>query len=168
LPSYRPQTPGHSPVPHHATLVYLPTAIVVYHRQIYFQHQTHARTGERCHGRPEPPIASRLTAKDDPAADLLHHRRQGLAEGEVGCIGTVLAAIADAQSVDFSVMAAQQQSCPEGAEMLSLGNLQITSQAVGGASLLGDVSTGVFCPLVPIQSREVVCRGGYFLLPNRE
>jgi hypothetical protein len=61
-----------------------------------------------------------------------------------------LAAITDAQSVDFSVMAARQQFCPEVAEMLSLGNLQITSQAVGGASLLGDVSMGEFRPLVLI------------------
>jgi hypothetical protein len=43
----------------------------------------------------------------------------------------VLAAIADAQPVDFSAMAALQQSCPKVAEMLTSGNLQITSQTVG-------------------------------------
>jgi hypothetical protein len=40
--------------------------------------------------------------------------------------------------------------------MMNCDPLQITTQAVGGASLLGDVSTGVFRPLVPIQCREVV------------
>jgi hypothetical protein len=34
--------------------------------------------------------------------------------------------------------------------------LQITTQAVGDETLLGDVSTGVFRPLVPIQHREAV------------
>jgi hypothetical protein len=34
--------------------------------------------------------------------------------------------------------------------------LQITTQAVSEVSLLGDVSTGVFRPLVPIQYREAV------------
>ncbi len=61
-----------------------------------------------------------------------------------------MAAIADAQPVDFSVMAAVQQSCPEVAEMINSTTLQITTQAVGDDSLLGDVSTGMFHPLVPI------------------
>jgi hypothetical protein len=53
----------------------------------------------------------------------------------------VLAAVADAQPVEFSAVASQQQSCPEVAEMLPSSNLQITSQTVGGAYLLGDVLT---------------------------
>ncbi len=53
----------------------------------------------------------------------------------------VLAAVADAQPVDFSPMATQQQSCPEVVEMLTSSNLQITSQTVGRVYLLGDVST---------------------------
>jgi hypothetical protein len=53
-------------------------------------------------------------------------------------------------------MAAAQRSCLEVTEMMNSDTLQITTQAVGGASLLGDVSTGVFRPLVPIQCREVV------------
>jgi hypothetical protein len=59
-------------------------------------------------------------------------------------------------SVYFSAMAAAQQSCPEVAEMMSSTTLQITTQAVGNDTLLGDVSTGVFRPLVPIQHREAV------------
>jgi hypothetical protein len=53
-------------------------------------------------------------------------------------------------------MAAAQRSCPEVVEMMNSITLQITTQAVGDASLLGDVSTGVFHPLVPIQYREEV------------
>ncbi len=49
----------------------------------------------------------------------------------------VLASIADAQPVYFSAMTTQQQSCPKVAEMLTSGNLQITSQTIGSASLLG-------------------------------
>ena len=40
--------------------------------------------------------------------------------------------------------------------MTSSPTLQITTQAVGDTTLLGDVSTGVFRPLVPIQHREAV------------
>jgi hypothetical protein len=40
--------------------------------------------------------------------------------------------------------------------MMSSTTLQITTQAVGDDTLLGDVSTGVFSPLVPIQHREAV------------
>jgi hypothetical protein len=67
-----------------------------------------------------------------------------------------LDAIADAQPIDFSAMAAAQRACPEVAEMMNSTTLQITTQAVGDETLLGDVSTGVFCPLVPIQHREAV------------
>ncbi len=62
----------------------------------------------------------------------------------------IRAAIADAQPVDFSAMADAQRSCPEVAEMTSSPTLQITTQAVGDTTLLGDVSTGVFRPLLPI------------------
>jgi cleavage and polyadenylation specificity factor subunit 1 len=67
-----------------------------------------------------------------------------------------LAAIAEAEAVDFSAMAAAQRSCPEVVEMMNSTTLQITTQEVSDASLLGNVSTGVFRPLVPIQYREAV------------
>jgi hypothetical protein len=68
----------------------------------------------------------------------------------------ILAAIADVQPVDFSAMAAAQWTCPEVAEMTNSSKLQITTQVVGDTTLLGDVSTGVFHTLVPIQHREAV------------
>jgi hypothetical protein len=40
--------------------------------------------------------------------------------------------------------------------MTNSSTLQITSQEVGDTTVLGDVSTGVFRPLVPIQHREAV------------
>jgi hypothetical protein len=40
--------------------------------------------------------------------------------------------------------------------MTNSSTLQITTLAVGDTTVLGDVSTGVFCPLVPIQHREAV------------
>ncbi len=67
-----------------------------------------------------------------------------------------MAAIAEALAVDFSAMATAQRACPDVAEMMSSTTLQITTQAVGDDSLLGDVSTGVFRPLVPIQFREAI------------
>ncbi len=91
----------------------------------------------------QPPSPA-LTAEDWP--------EEGLAIPEQ----PILAAIADAQPVDFSAMAAAQRSCPEMAEMMSSTTMQITTQAVGDDMLLGDVSTGVFRPLVPTQHREAV------------
>ncbi len=53
-------------------------------------------------------------------------------------------------------MAAVQRDCPEVAEMMNSTTLQIMTQGIGNETLLGDVSTGVFRPLVPIQHREAV------------
>jgi hypothetical protein len=58
--------------------------------------------------------------------------------------------------INFSAMAPVQRACPEVAEMMNSTTLQITTQAVGDETLLGDVSTRVFRPLVPIQHREMV------------
>jgi hypothetical protein len=77
-------------------------------------------------------------------------------EGLAATDRPILAAIADAQPVDFSAMAAAQRTCPEVAKMTNSSTLQITTQAVGDTTLLGDVSTGMFRPLVPIQHREAV------------
>jgi hypothetical protein len=96
--------------------------------------------------RPSPgqPTSPALAAKDWP--------EEGLASPEQ----PILAAIADAQLIDFAAMAAAQRSCTEVAEMMNSTTLQTTTQAVGDEPLLGDVSTGVFRPLVPIQHREAV------------
>jgi hypothetical protein len=53
-------------------------------------------------------------------------------------------------------MAAAQRDCPQVEEMMKSTTLQITTQAIGDETLLGDASTGVFRPLVPIQHRETV------------
>ncbi len=96
----------------------------------------------------QPPTAQLIspvpTAKDWPE------------EGLVAPEQPILAAIANGQPVDFSAMAAAQRSCPEVAEMINSTTLQITTQAVGDDSLLRDVLTGVFRPLVHIQHREAV------------
>jgi hypothetical protein len=79
----------------------------------------------------EPTATSSRTVAADNTADFFLPHRRGLAE---------------AQAVDFSAMAAARRSCPEVKEMMNSNTLQITTQAVGDASLLGDVSTGVFRP----------------------
>jgi hypothetical protein len=93
---------------------------------------------------PQQPPSPALTAEDWP--------EEGLATPEQ----PILAGITDGQLVNFSAMAAAQRSCPEVVEMMNSTTLQITTQAVGDDTLLGDVSTGVFRPLVPIQHREAV------------
>jgi hypothetical protein len=62
-----------------------------------------------------------------------------LKEGLVTPEWPSLAATADAQVVNFSAWAPVQRSCPEVAEMMNSSTLQITTQAVGDDSLLGDV-----------------------------
>ncbi len=94
----------------------------------------------------QPPTAQSSsptpTAEDWPKAGLVTPEQP------------ILATFAKAQPVDFSAMAAAQRSCPEVTEMMNSTTLEITTQAVGDDSLLGDVLTGVFRPLVPIQHRE--------------
>jgi hypothetical protein len=51
--------------------------------------------------------------------------------------------------------------------MMNSSTLQITTQAVSDATLLGDISTGVFRPLVPIQHREAVFQVLYSKHPPR-
>ncbi len=104
--------------------------------------------------RPPPAAAQQLpTAQPiSPAPTAEYWPEEGLVTPE----RPILAAITKAQAVDFSAMAAAQHSCPEEAEMMNSTTLQITTQAVGEVSLLGDISTGVFRPLVPIQYREAV------------
>jgi hypothetical protein len=102
-----------------------------------------------------PPAAAKLPPPSQrPSPDVAAEDwpEEGLATPEE----PILAAIPDAQPVDFSAMAAAQRACPEVAEMMNSTTLQITSQAVGDETLLGDISTGVFRPLIPIQHKEAV------------
>jgi hypothetical protein len=77
--------------------------------------------------------------------------QDGPEEGLVTPERPILAAIAKAQEVNFSAMATAQRSCLEVAEMINSTTLQITTQAASNYSLLGNISTGVFRPLVAIQ-----------------
>ena len=53
-------------------------------------------------------------------------------------------------------MAQQQLTCPEVQRMRQLTSLNITSQQVAGDQLYGDISTGIFRPLVPVSLRRRV------------
>jgi hypothetical protein len=97
-------------------------------------------------------VADALSQRPSPALTAEDWPEEGLAAPD----RPILAAIADAQPVDFSAMAAAQRACPKVAEMMNSSTLQITTQAVGNATLLGDVSTGVFRLLILIQHREAV------------
>jgi hypothetical protein len=105
-------------------------------------------------GRPSSATAQPLPPSQRPSPALT--AEDWLEEGLSAPEWPILAAIADAQQVDFSAMAAVQRACLEVAEMMNSSTLQITTQAVGHETLLGDVSTGVFRPLVLIQHREAV------------
>jgi hypothetical protein len=96
-----------------------------------------------------PPLTAQPTSPSPTAEDWPE-------EGLVTPERPILAAIAEAQAVNFLAMATTQRCCPEVKEMMNSNILQITTQAAGDASLLGDVSTGAFCPLVPIEYREAV------------
>jgi len=67
-----------------------------------------------------------------------------------------LTAVAAAQPLDFSKMAAAQFSCPDLAFMRSSPSLSIIYRLVGDTRLLGDISTGNFRPFVPESFRFAV------------
>jgi hypothetical protein len=102
--------------------------------------------------RPPSAAAQPRPPSQQPPPALLPRTEEGLAALD----RPILAAIADAQPVNFSAMAAAQRSCPEVAEMTNSSSLQITTQTVGDTALFEDVSTGVFRSLVPIQHRDAV------------
>jgi hypothetical protein len=66
--------------------------------------------------------------------------------------------LASAEVVDFTAIAAAQPSCPDVAAMRQSLSLSISSRDYRGTQLLGDVSTGTFCPLVPAAFRAAVVR----------
>ncbi len=63
------------------------------------------------------------------------------------------AVAADAQPIDFTELAFAQPSCPDVQAMLVSPSLSVVSKKVGPAEILGDVSTGVFRPLLPARFR---------------
>jgi hypothetical protein len=64
-----------------------------------------------------------------------------------------LAVAADAQPIDFTELAFAQPSCPDVQAMLASPSLSVVSKKVGAVEVLGDVSTGVFRPLLPARFR---------------
>jgi hypothetical protein len=56
--------------------------------------------------------------------------------------------------VDFKEMAAEQNCCPETQGLLGGTSLKLAFRQTGAQSLAGDVSTGNFCPIVPLKFRK--------------
>jgi hypothetical protein len=63
-------------------------------------------------------------------------------------------AAADAQPIDFMELSFAQPSCPDVQAMLVSPSLSVVSKKVGAVEVLGDVSTGVFRPLLPARFRS--------------
>jgi hypothetical protein len=62
---------------------------------------------------------------------------------------------ADAQPTDFLELSFAQPSCSDVQAMLVSPSLSVVTKKVGAADVLGDVSTGVFRPLLPVRRRVV-------------
>jgi hypothetical protein len=60
---------------------------------------------------------------------------------------------ADAQPIDFLELSFAQLSCPDVQAMLVSPSLSVVARKMGAADVLGDVSTGTFRPLLPVQFR---------------
>jgi hypothetical protein len=54
----------------------------------------------------------------------------------------------------FEEMAAEQNRCPETQRLLGGTNLKLAFRQTGAQRLAGDVSTGNFCPIVPLKFRK--------------
>jgi hypothetical protein len=67
--------------------------------------------------------------------------------------GSVAAASA-ADPVDFEEMAAEQNCYPETQRLLGGTSLKLVFRQTGAQHLAGDVSTGNFCPIVPLKFRK--------------
>ncbi len=68
----------------------------------------------------------------------------------------VCAAVGDKAPLDLKDMALRQILCPQVQALRSSPTLRIITQKVGDLDLLGDSSTGTFCPLVPRDLRHQV------------
>jgi hypothetical protein len=66
-----------------------------------------------------------------------------------------------ADPVDFEEMAAEQNHCPETQRLLGSTSLKLAFRQTGAQRQAGDVSTGNFCPIVPLKFRKTI-----FVLPN--
>jgi hypothetical protein len=61
-----------------------------------------------------------------------------------------------ADPVDFEAMAAEQNSCAETQRLLGGTSLKLAFRQAGAHRLAGDVSTGVFRPIVPEKFRREI------------
>jgi hypothetical protein len=66
--------------------------------------------------------------------------------------GSVPAAAAD--PVDYEEMAAEQNRCAETQRLLGGTSHKLAFRQTGAQRLAGDVSTGTFCPVVPLKFRK--------------
>jgi hypothetical protein len=156
-PTDRPQAARHIPVPHNAVVVDPPAAATLLHRRINSRHQTHTRPGERGSGRLEPPaFSNRAAAAAEPTALSRSHRRGPARRGAGGSGSAHPGCHRRCTAGPLFGDGRCAAGLPGVAEMMNSSTLQITTQTVGDTTLLGDVSTGVFRPLVPIQHREAV------------
>jgi hypothetical protein len=53
-------------------------------------------------------------------------------------------------------MAAEQHRCPETQWLLGGTSLKLAFRQTGAQRLAGDVSTGTFCPIVPLKFRKAI------------
>jgi hypothetical protein len=67
-----------------------------------------------------------------------------------------VAATTAADPVDFEEMAAEQHRCPETQRLLGGTSLKLAFRQTGAQRLAGDVSTGTFCPIVPLKFRKAI------------
>jgi hypothetical protein len=67
-----------------------------------------------------------------------------------------VAAMSAADPVDFEQMAAKQKHCPETQRLLGGTTLKLAFLQTGAQRLAGDVSTGNFCPIVPLKFRKTL------------
>jgi hypothetical protein len=67
-----------------------------------------------------------------------------------------VAATTAADPVDYEEMAAEQHSCPETQRLLGGTSLKLAFRQTGVQCLAGEVSTGTFCPIVPLKFRKAI------------
>jgi hypothetical protein len=65
----------------------------------------------------------------------------------------MVAAAAATDPVDFEEMAAEQNCCPETQRLRGGTSLKLAFRQTGAQRLAGDISTGTFCPIVPLKFR---------------
>jgi hypothetical protein len=100
-----------------------------------------------------------LQAADRAAAQELSPQDSPVPAPEVSApSGPGITAVADAQPLNFSEMAAAQRSCPDIVAMRTSPSIVVIHRLVGDVSLLGDISTGSFRPFVPAQFRAAAVR----------